>query len=151
MSPRARFWSKVEETDGCWLWRGARQSRGGVQRYGTVSVGGATVLAHRLAWRFEHGPVPEGAHLLHSCNEPACVRVEHLRIGTHADNMLDKVRANRQRAKLTPDRARLIRELYATGLWTHRELGQEFGVSHRAVGHVLRGQSWGHIGTERMP
>ena len=46
--------------------------------YGLVSVQGRRRLAHRVAWELEHGPIPYGRTLRHTCGEPACVRSDHL-------------------------------------------------------------------------
>jgi len=52
---------------------------------GTVYVG----RAHRLVWQDAHGPIPEGLCVLHKCDNPPCVRLDHLFLGTRADNTLD--------------------------------------------------------------
>ena len=44
---------------------------------------------HRLAWIEAHGPIPDGLFVLHQCDNPSCFEVEHLFLGTHAENMRD--------------------------------------------------------------
>lgn len=70
---------------GCWIWLGA-----GV-RYGLVRGD----RAHRLSWKAFKGPIPENMHVLHKCDTPLCVNPDHLFLGTHQDNMLDKERKGR--------------------------------------------------------
>ena len=82
-----RFWSKVEKTDGCWIWMASRDPKG----YGTFGFEGRVHKAHRVAYILAFGEVPNGAHVLHSCDNPHCVNPSHLRPGTHTDNMQDKV------------------------------------------------------------
>ncbi|KKM02552.1 hypothetical protein LCGC14_1783330 [marine sediment metagenome] len=77
----------------CWVWTGTRQSQG----YGILYVEGEPVLAHRFAWAFENGPVPEGIQVLHHCDNPPCTRPSHLFLGTQKDNMQDMANKGRGR------------------------------------------------------
>ncbi|MHB8742598.1 MAG: HNH endonuclease signature motif containing protein [Sulfuricaulis sp.] len=90
-----RFWSKVEKSDGCWLWRGAIIPKG----YGYFHVGGRlgqNLGAHRVSWRITNGEIPKGMFVLHKCDVRNCVRPEHLWLGTAMDNTKDMVAKGRQ-------------------------------------------------------
>ena len=89
-----RFWAKVQKGGGCWLWTGARTSRG----YGSFRVTGYSWSAHRLAYEFHWGPVPAGLHVLHRCDNPRCVRPAHLYVGTPSDNLADALARGRRKA-----------------------------------------------------
>jgi len=66
----ARFWSKVEFTDTCWLWQAGTNTNG----YGTFSLcSGHPVYAHRLAFMLLIGPIPAGLELDHLCRVRRCV------------------------------------------------------------------------------
>ena len=74
-----------------WLWTLSWNHDG----YGLTSRFGQ-VIAHRLAYQAFIGPIPPGLCVLHYCDTPACVNPNHLYVGTHADNVKDKVRKGRQ-------------------------------------------------------
>lgn len=85
---RERFWAKVTKGDGCWLWTGHRLKHG----YGVISVGGRKgrpELAHRVAWVLTNGAISGDQAVLHRCDNPPCVRPDHLFLGSQADNMID--------------------------------------------------------------
>jgi hypothetical protein len=95
------FWARVDRTSGyrqphmdsdCWLWRGAKNRWG----YGTVTRHSRDVRAHRLAYELEHGPFDAQAVICHRCDNPSCVRPDHLLLGTHADNIHDCIRKGRR-------------------------------------------------------
>lgn len=69
----------------CWTWTAARLPFG----YGEFRLDGRPVRAHRLAWEWEHGPIPPGLCVLHRCDRPECVRPSHLWLGTKAENTAD--------------------------------------------------------------
>lgn len=78
-----RFWDKVEPTGFCWYWT-ASSDRG----YGRFNVGGKAAYAHRVAYEFLVGPIPEGAVLDHLCRNTLCVNPDHLDVTDHRENAL---------------------------------------------------------------
>jgi len=74
---RERFEAKVNRTPGCWLWTGAKTSVG----YGLIqddAPSRRSLAAHRLAYEWANGPIPEGLVIDHLCRVRECVRPEHL-------------------------------------------------------------------------
>jgi len=90
-----RLRARIEVTpNGCWEYTGCRGKNG----YGRIGDDdGKTVNAHRLAWTLVNGPIPDGLHALHHCDNPPCCNVEHLFLGTDADNTADKMAKGRGR------------------------------------------------------
>lgn len=89
-----RFWSKVEKSDGCWTWMAALHESG----YGIIGLGGRGAgvdRAHRVSWRMHFGEIPKGMFVCHRCDNPKCVRPEHLFLGTAKDNSDDKWKKGR--------------------------------------------------------
>jgi len=74
-SDQDRFWEKVNKTDSCWLWMGAKQNG-----YGVARVGGRSHLAHRASYEWVNGEIPAGALLDHMCHNKSCINPAHLRL-----------------------------------------------------------------------
>lgn len=87
-----RFWDKVDKSADCWLWTSAKNMDG----YGEMLVGRGSngrykwERAHRMSYRLAIGPIPKGLWVLHRCDNPPCVRPDHLFLGTAADNAHDR-------------------------------------------------------------
>lgn len=95
------IWSRVEKTNGCWLWLGARMGRDG---YGHMRVKHSNRTIHRLVWELTNGPIPEGKFILHKCDTRPCCRPDHLFIGTARDNVRDMVAKGRSVGQAHPER-----------------------------------------------
>lgn len=133
----------------CAEWEGTKNDRG----YGVRKVRGKQERAHRLAWKEVHGPIPPGLVVMHLCDNPPCCRVDHLRLGTIAENNADMVAKGRSRggapggeqhgcAKLSWRDVNSVRALYAGGGWTQQELASEFHMSREAISKIIRHKTW---------
>ena len=165
---QVRFWLKVEKTEDCWLWTGARDRKG----YGKFSMGSqykpdgsrrnSMVSAHRFSYELAYGPIPphdsfHGLCVLHSCDNPSCVNPAHLSLGTNKDNVHDMDRKGRRRngqlcgqdhhgAVLTEENVREIVRKHREDGVTQLSLSKEFGVSHSTINHIFTGRLWAHLG-----
>ncbi len=140
-----RFWARVSQGDGCWEWQGYRSPKG----YGRMREGGRRVMASNVALALAGRPLAEGECALHHCDNPPCVRPDHLFAGSKADNNHDRALKRRgvegervNTNKLTRDEVAEVRRLYATGGYSQPQLGRMFGVRHGTIGYIVRGETW---------
>ena len=160
-----RFWLNVDKGDDCWEWTGPRDNNG----YGSLRchVDGERkkIGAHRFAWILANGEIPAGLWVLHRCDNPSCVRPDHLFTGTAGDNSRDArdkgrlfLQSDRHPAKLGAFRGegngqailsdndiRFIRAKYAAGGVTHKQLAEEFGVTRPSISRVVSRKTWKHV------
>ena len=92
---------RLDALTGCRIWTGGTLKDGG---YGRVRFAGKDARAHRVAWILANGPIPTGLVVCHACDNPPCVNVEHLFLGTHDDNMADMVAKGRGAGRFTKGR-----------------------------------------------
>jgi len=155
-----RFWAKVKVGSGCWEWLANKNNAG----YGMIRLGGKgrKALAHRVSYEMHCGAIPAGADVMHSCDNPACVRPDHLSVGSRSDNIKQAVARKRHpaspnaqnheqwkrnvrasRSLLLEDKRQEVEQLIAAG-GTARGLGRKFNVDPSVITRIARG-----IGTHR--
>ena len=149
-SVESRLLAKVKRNaeTGCWEWTASKQ-RGG---YGQINVGGKAgkpLRAHRVSYSIFCGEIPDGLHVLHKCDNRACVNPEHLFLGTNADNQADMDAKGRRvnvplkgeangACKLTRAEVIAIRSANST----QRALAAQFGISRSQVHNIRSGRLW---------
>lgn len=149
-SLRERFWSKVsviQDAGSCWVWTGAIGHTSG---RGVMKIDGRPVLASRVSYVLNNGPLLPGQVVRHTCDNILCVRPSHLISGTQQQNSADmheRGRAGTLRGELSPN-AKLtaadipeIWDMHAAAVGIH-EIGARKGVTFMTIRHVLLGNSW---------
>lgn len=161
-SLKERFWKKVNKTEHCWVWTGCLGKDG----YGRISTLNIPELAHRASWRLINGEIPKNLWVLHHCDNPSCVRPDHLFLGSHLDNMMDMVKKGRQAkgdrnssvkhpeklprgethhfAKLNSKQIISIRKRFFHGEKQSR-LSEEFNVSQSQISNIVIRKHWAHV------
>jgi len=149
-SLRERFMEKFIKgsPEECWPWLAAVNAKG----YGVIRDEDTMRLAHRIAWVFENGSIPDGLCVLHSCDTPACVNPKHLFLGTNMDNTTDMIQKGRmavgskiKSSVLTDDDVREIRLLYCPFIVTQEYLAERFGVTRATISRIINRQQWQHL------
>jgi hypothetical protein len=98
-SLEVRFWRFVDKTPGlgkngdCWEWRGSRRGGYGKLRLDS-KVRNINIRAHRAAWLIHYGTMPTN-DVCHHCDNPLCVRWDHLFDGTDSANRRDAIAKGR--------------------------------------------------------
>lgn len=128
----------------CIVWVGSRDAKG----YGRIHVAGGGRVASRVAYEAAHGPIPAGLVVRHKCDNPPCVNLDHLEVGTSADNARDMVVRGRSakgeansRARLTREQVRLARQRIAAGE-SRRSVALSLGVRPQTMDAIAAGHTW---------
>lgn len=144
-SLRQAFEQRAQKTDGCWPWQGLTDKDG----YGLLPYGRRVLRAHAVSLDLDGRPVPKGMYACHHCDNPICVRPNHLYAGTPQQNMEDAMSRNRVRrgeatiqAKLTEQAVRNIRN--ARGM-TDIAMSALYGVSRATITLARNGVTWRHV------
>lgn len=135
-----RFWSKVDKTPGCWVWTRATRDGYGVFQLEAKKL----VSAHRLSYEMTYGPIPVGALVRHKCDNPPCVRPEHLELGGYLENSADMVDRGRSKSALTNEQVIEARFRAGNGESIH-SIAKDIPVDVHILASAIRGKTFSHL------
>lgn len=136
-----------ETESGCW----ECTSHTGFSKGGYIGIdrGGKKTMMHRYIYQHANGcTIPAGLVVMHKCDNRTCMNPDHLEVGTHLENMQDKVAKGRQTrgeavrlAKLNATSVRAIR----ADTRTHKEIAKDYGIGTSQISRVRTRKTWKHV------
>ena len=139
----------IDPITNCWLITRGRTVGAGYKVVNwTISGIYCTEYAHRFAYTMTYGKITSEV-IMHICDRPNCINPEHLKQGTHGDNVRDKIAKKRQlRGELHPD-SRVsgiqVLEILKSSGKTYQQLSNEYGISRGGIHNIKSGRTWNHI------
>lgn len=148
-----RFWKKVGKSTDCWVWTACKNEKG----YGVFTLSSnpqIKVNASRLSYRIEFGDFPTNLQVLHHCHNRACVRPNHLYLGTAQDNVNKREKrgsrlaprgSRHPNAKLDEQQVITIKQLMSTTNSNNKELAAQFKTTPENIYNIRKGITWSWI------
>lgn len=157
----SRFWRYVDRSGDCWLWTKGKTTDG----YGVIAILKGDIwskrYAHRVSYELTYGIIPDEFFVCHRCDNPTCVRPDHLFLGTAKDNSRDMSSKGRSHAQAKPEslargehngssvltdaQVREIRAKYTHRYGSVTHLSREYGVSLVTIRIIVTRKGWKHI------
>ena len=134
----------TENETGCHICNSHSKDSSGYVR---IKVGGKLDRLHRVMYREKFGEIPLGKVVMHKCDNPSCINIEHLLLGTQKENMRDCVNKNRQwlpkgskngRSKLTDEQSFNIYK----DTRKQKDIAKEYGISQPQVSYIKCNKTW---------
>jgi len=126
--------------NGCDKWTGSRNKKG----YAQIEYKGKKELAHRVSWMINYGNIPPNMCICHHCDNPSCVRIDHIFLSSQAGNVLDMLKKQRQNSILLENDVKEIKLLIKNGKPT-RQIAEDYNCSKSAIDHIKYKRTWKHI------
>jgi hypothetical protein len=134
-----------DEATGCLIWQGSKAHGG----YGQITYRRKLHTTHRLAWIAQRGEVPPNHYVCHSCDNPSCIAIGHLFLGTPQDNYRDMRKKGRSRynCKLETQEVAAIKKRLAQGEPAVK-IAKDYAVRYDQILNIKRGVAWREVAAE---
>lgn len=138
----------VIKQEGCWDWKGIIEHTG----YAKLGIR-PPIKAHRASWIIHNGPIPKGLIVCHKCDNKKCTNIEHLWLGTHKQNIQDKIQKGRSNtpcgsllkiSKINEIQVLEIKKLIEQG-FSCSEIGRKINIPRKIVSRIKNGDTWKHV------
>jgi hypothetical protein len=133
------------DDNGCHVCTSHTRTKAG---YSVMRRNKKNIYIHRYMYEKYKGEIPKGMVIRHKCDNPNCINPEHLEVGTHRDNVNDKISRGRQlkgeqigNSKLTEE---IVIEIYRSNL-SYKELQNKYNVSNAMVSLIKNKKRWQHL------
>lgn len=144
------FWRRVDKTDSCWNWTGAKNGQG----YGSYFVKERAFMTHRISYLLHNGSLDNNICVCHSCDNRLCVNPKHLFLASLAENNKDRDSKGRQVkgskifwSKYTEEDVLVIRALYHWSKFTITEISREYKDYPSAINNIVKNRTWKSVRT----
>lgn len=132
--------------NGCRIWTASVDDWG----YGVLWWQHKIRKAHRLSWEDSNGFIPAGLCVLHRCDTPACINIDHLWLGTNAENNADMMKKGRHVAPRGEQNGKTnftTRHVLAIRADTRpqRTIAAEYSTSQMTISRIKRRKTWSHV------
>ena len=118
----------------CWPWLKAKVTDG----YGTIALqSGIPLATHRVAYELNFGPIPANMVVRHTCNNASCVNPNHLTLGDHLDNVVDRILTSNFGKLHLQDVLNIRKDTRV-----QRIIAKEYGISQSLVSRIKSGERW---------
>lgn len=135
----------VENINGCHICTSHSCTTDGYPR---ITLLGRLQRISRILYEKHNGQIPDGMVLRHTCDNPGCINLAHLIIGTHADNVADRVLRGRSAVGVRNGRSKLNEQQVQQILGStasHCSLSRQFGVSEKTIRLIRQGRNWASV------
>ena len=137
---------RFEIVGDCWEFNSVCTDNNG---YPMVTLHGVQDRAYRHSFTFFKGKIPKGLVIRHVCDNRLCINPSHLTLGSHKDNVMDRVERDRSakgekngRSKLTEEQ---VLTIYKDNITPRSRLANMFNVDPKVIRDIKNRKTWKYL------